>query len=64
MLDDRNCEAIIWKSERHHREIVYDILKLKEKVISVDTKGEIYSWALDNGINGKRIDGQMEIENN
>lgn len=49
LIDDRKQELIPWKSQAHHRGSVYDILKLKNKVVSVDNEGMIYSWQLADG---------------
>lgn len=46
MVDDRKQNIFPWKSEAHHKDVVYDILKLKNIVISCDKKGLIYGWKL------------------
>lgn len=46
LLDDRKHEVFPWKSEAHHKGIVYDILKLKETVVSCDSEGFINCWKL------------------
>ena len=44
VLDDRLNDLIHWKAEGYHKGTVYDILKLKNKVVSCDSNGDIYSW--------------------
>lgn len=46
LLDDRKHEVFPWKSEAHHKGVVYDILKLKDRVVSCDSEGILHSWKL------------------
>lgn len=46
LLDDRKERLLPWKSEKHHQGMVYDILKLENRVVSCDDQGGIWSWKL------------------
>lgn len=46
LLDDRKQQVFPWKSEGYHKSVVYDILKLEDRIVSCDWEGKIYSWRL------------------
>lgn len=47
LLDDRKPDIFPWKCDDQHQDIVYDILKLKNRIVSCDALGGIYSWKLN-----------------
>jgi hypothetical protein len=46
LLDDRKDTHFLWKSSKQHNGMVYDILKLSNRIVSCDESGMIWSWKL------------------
>lgn len=61
VLDDRRPDIIPWKSIQHHKDIVTDILKLKNTVVSCDRSGRIFGWKLQDGTPQSTIHSPIDI---
>jgi hypothetical protein len=62
LLDDRMQQVFPWKSESCHKSIVYDILKLENRIISCDLDGKIYSWSLADQVSAAPGEGYFNLE--